>query len=79
MRETSVIALFALAAGLLIAAEVTTILHVLALVALFVVIFALTMRMVADILAAGFCGWCAAMGHGLGVLVASIWPSRPKQ
>jgi hypothetical protein len=46
--------------------------QMLALVVLAAVIVALTMRMIADILAAGFCRWAAAAGHGLGVWVASI-------
>ena len=72
MREIFVIALFVLGAWAVIATGPAAIPQTLALAGCVAVIVVLTLRMVADILVAGFCQWSKAMGHGLGVLVASI-------
>ena len=79
LRETSVITVFVLAAWAVIATGFVGIPQMLAFVVLAAVIVALMMRLVADILAAGFCRWSAAMGHGLGILVASIRYPRHKR
>ncbi len=72
MREISVTALFVLAAWAVIATGPSTIAQMLALAGCLAIILVLTLRMAVDILVAGFCQWSKAMGHGLGVLVASI-------
>jgi len=79
LRESSVIALLGLAAWAVIATGPADIPQMLASIVLVAVTVALTMRLIADILAAGFCRWSAAMGFGLGVLVASIRYAWRKQ
>jgi hypothetical protein len=79
LREASVITLFVLVACAVVATGFASIPQMLAFVVLVAVIVALTMRTVAAILAAGFCRWSASMGHGLGVLVASIRRARPER
>ena len=78
LRETSIIGLLMLGAWVVAATGLESITKLLAFIVLLVLIVAFTMRVVADLLAAGFCRWSAAMGHGLGALVASIRQGRRK-
>ena len=72
LRETSVIALFSLAAWGVFAAGLTGIPQILVLFGLVAVALVLTIKMVTDIFVAGFCQWSIAMGREAGELVASI-------
>jgi len=78
-REISVIALFVLAAWAVIATGPAAVPQMLALAGCVAVSVVLTLRMVADILVAGFCQWSKAMGYGLGALVASIRYARRRR
>lgn len=79
LRETSVIALLGLAAWAVVAPGLAGIVQLLAFIVLAALIVFLTLRLVADIFAAGCCRWFVAMGEGLAVLVASIRQARRKQ
>lgn len=76
LREILVICLWVLAAWALLATDRLGIPHALGFIVVSGVVISLSMRVVASILAAGFCRWLAAMGHGLGVLVASLRYAR---
>ena len=75
-REASIIAFFALALVSVSGVDGFVIARVMVGAALAGVILFLSMRVVADILVAGFCRWTAAMGHGLGTLAGAICHPR---
>jgi hypothetical protein len=76
LRQTSVLALLTSVAWAAIATGINGVPQVLAIIVLPAVIIVLATRMIADIFAAGFCRWLAAMGHGIGTLVSSIRYAR---
>ena len=78
-REASRIAFLALALIAVCGMEGLVITRMIVQAALAGVSLFLSMGMVADILAAGFCRWSAVMGYGLGVLAGAIrYPRHPK-
>jgi hypothetical protein len=73
LRETLAITLLVLAAWAVEARGFTGgIPQFLFFAGLIAVMVTLTMRIITDILVAGFCQWSESMGHGLGGLVAAI-------
>jgi len=78
-RETLIIAALLLVAMGLVALNFMSIPTLLVLTGLIGVLLFLTAGVIADIVAAGFCRWTAAMGRGLGLLVASVRYQRERK
>jgi len=76
LRELTLIGLLAMTARAVIAYGLRGIPELFLFIGLLGFISVLTLRMVAEILVAGFCGWTRAMGGGLGSMVASIRDAR---
>jgi len=72
LREVTLIGALSLIASAVIAYGINGIVELFFFISLLGLIAVLTLRMIADILVAGLCGWIRAMGGGLGSLTAAV-------